>query len=241
MSDPGKVNAIDRLAELCEKWPFFRALVSLMPYTGGAADVLLQAAAAEIRADRLWTFFDELGAGKIPLTRELIETEDFLHCYTNTVRAVANTRQRDKIRLLACLLRNSLLTNLVSDPEDYEFLLSVVDELSLREFAVLRAIELYEERYYEDGKFSDKHEHVREGLLQTVVEEHLGLEPRQLPDEELSGIVIRLNRTGCYTMMGWRKGPAKDCFLTSIYFKLKKLISDVDGSSIVNCGPRLKT
>lgn len=73
-----------------------------------------------------------------------------------------------------------------------------------------------------------------EGALQTVVEKHLGLEPGQLPDKELMGIVIRLNRTGCYTMMGWRKNPAKDCRLTDIYFKLKRLIFDADETASNN-------
>lgn len=126
-----------------------------------------------------------------------------------------------------------MLTDLVSDPDEYEFLLSVVDELSLRELAVLQAIELYEERYYVGGRFAYE-KRPFEGVLQAVVEEYLGLAPGDLPDEELMGIVIRLNRTGCYTMMGWRKGPAVDCRLTSIYFKLKKLILDANGAASNN-------
>ncbi len=222
MTDSESPNPIARLSVAYSDRPELRALLSLVP-GWSAPDTLLQARAAEIRADRLRTFFDELAAGDIEFTEELVETEDFLHCYTRTVRAVENTRRREKIKLFARLLGNSMSTTLVSDPDDYEFLLSIVDELSLRELAVLQAIELYENRYYKHGKFSNENRS-HEGVLQTVVEEYLGLEEGQLPDEELMGIVIRLNRTGCYTMMGWRKGPAKDCRLTDIYFKLKELV-----------------
>lgn len=224
MSKLKRLNLVGRLADSYGDRPVLRALASLVPYSGPAT-TLLQARLDEIQADRLRVFFDGLAAGDIPLTEELIETEDFLHCYTKTVQAVLNTRRRKKIQLVSRLFRNSMLTDLVSDPDEYEFLLTVVDELSLREIAVLQAIEEYESRYYKNGKFAAEDQKF-EGLLQGIVEERLRLEPGQLSDEELMGIVIRLNRTGCYTMMGWRRGPAKDCRLTEIYFKLKSLILD---------------
>jgi len=230
MNDKITLNPVGRLSEIYGDSAILRALISLLP-SSGPVSTFLQERADEIKTERLRIFFDHLAEGKIPLTEELIQTEDFLHCYTKTVRAVADTRRREKIQLFSRLFSNSMLTDLVSDPDEYEFLLSVVDDLSPKEIAVLQAIEEYENRYYNNGRFVS--EQRSEGLLQPIVEEKLGLERGQLSGEKLMGIVIRLNRTGCYTMMGWRKGPAQDCRLTEIYFKLKKLVLD-EGDSVSN-------
>ncbi len=222
MSVSSEFNAIAKLAEAYDKNPILKALLSLVP-GWSASDILMHARADEIRAARTRVFFDELAAGAVPLTEELVQTEDFLHCFTRTIKAVVETRRKEKIQLFGRLFNNSMSSGLVSDPEEFELLLSIVDELSCKEIAVLRAIEAYEQHYYENGRFAEQHR-PHEGKLQAIIEEHLGLIPGQLPDTELLGIVIRLNRTGCYSLMGWRRGPAIDCRLTNIYSKLKSLI-----------------
>lgn len=62
--------------------PVIRSLIQLIPYgVGTAFDVFIVYKIQEIRKERLRTFFDELGAGKIELTKNLIESEDFLHYF----------------------------------------------------------------------------------------------------------------------------------------------------------------
>lgn len=222
MNHTNKGNPISKLAETYDKYPVLKALLSLVP-GWSAPDTLLQARAAEIRSARLRVFFDEIASGTVPLTEELVKTEDFLHCFTRTTKAVIETRRKEKIQLFGRLFNNSMSLGVVANPDEFELLLSITDELSCTEIAVLQAIEIYERKYYKNGRFSETHR-PHEGKLQEVVEEKLNLQPNQLPDNELLGIVIRLNRTGCYSMMGWRQGPAIDCRLTDIYFKLKRLI-----------------
>jgi len=215
-------NIVGKLSENYSDRPILKSLLSLVPYWG-VADTLLQHRASEIKADRIKIFFDALANGSIELTDTLIETEDFIHCYMATISAVTNTRRREKIKLFAKLFSSALTFSDFGDTDEYEFLLSILDELTIKELAVLKAIERYEENYYVNGQFDNEHR-PHEGLLKKEVCLELGISEDNLGDDELKGIVIRLNRTGCYTLMGWRQGPAVDCSLTGIYFKLKALI-----------------
>src|SRR6185369_6104744 len=62
------------------------------------------------RVGALFRYLDESGA---VLTPELIESNDFLHCFTITVRAAQRTRRHEKIRLLARLLASSIWSETV--------------------------------------------------------------------------------------------------------------------------------
>jgi hypothetical protein len=123
--------------------PVIRSLLQLVP-GWCVADTLLQHRADEIRTDRLRAFLDELADGRVELTDDLIHTEDFLHCYFCTLRAVVNTRQREKIRLFARLLDSSLTPAIGTTTDEFEELLTVLDIITLREFAVLCGLREHE-------------------------------------------------------------------------------------------------
>ena len=218
-----------------EHWDnHIRALAQLVPFGIGAAiDTSLDIEIMKYREERVRTLFDELNRGKIQLTDELIHSENFLHSYFATVKAALNTRRRKKIRMFARLLNTAASTDMLSNIEgvdEYEELCSILDELSLREMMVLFALEKYEERHYREGKFDTSgNKSADQGYFGEVVKEIFG---EEIPDNELSGIVTRLNRTGCYALHGWRKGPAHDCRLTDIYHRLKELIQEEDGNLI---------
>jgi transketolase len=129
------LNFVAQLSKSYGDKPVIRSLLQLIP-GWGTADTLLQQRANEIRAERMRTFFDELANGQHELTEELIKSEDFLHCYFSTLRAVMNTRQREKIKMMARLLDSSLSDRLTTTDE-YEELLTILDAISLREFQTL--------------------------------------------------------------------------------------------------------
>lgn len=127
------------MGELSEYYgdkPIIRSLLQLVP-GWSSADTLLQQRANEIRAERMRIFFDELASGKHELTSELIGTEDFLHCYFCTLKAALNTRQKEKIKMMARLLDASLSTDTDTSTEEYEELLVILDTISFREFSAL--------------------------------------------------------------------------------------------------------
>jgi hypothetical protein len=96
------------LVERYERQPIIRGLVQLVPFgIGSALDTALAVKFQEYRTDRLREFFDELGTGEVPLTPDLIESDDFLHCYFATVGAVVKSYRKEKVRYLARLLRSA--------------------------------------------------------------------------------------------------------------------------------------
>jgi len=125
-----------------------RSLIQLVPLgIGSAVDTGISSTLTRIREERAKTFFDELGAGNIELTKEVIDSEDFLNCYFSTVKAALNTRRREKIRVFCQLLKGALASNIVNDVDEYEEFLSVLDELSFREFRIVSALEEHEAKY----------------------------------------------------------------------------------------------
>jgi len=186
------------LAKRYEKSPVIRALVQLIPLgIGGAADAALTTIISNIREDRARTFFDELAAQGLPLTEKEMQSEDFLHAYFATCKAALNTRRREKIRLFA-----GLLHNYASNPtefEEFEEHLSVLDDLSYREFQVLVILKQYEEANPQRQEENELKRANRfwDGFLAECATK------LKIPTEEINGMLTRLNRTGLYqTIVG---------------------------------------
>lgn len=186
-------NIIGKLAYHYAKKPAIRALLELIP-AWSTADTLLQSRADEIRRDRLKTFFDELADGDRELTNELIQTEDFLHSFFCTLRAVLNTRQRDKIRLLAKLLDSSLSSSIHTTTDEFEELLSVLDNITLREFAVLNdlyELELLNPLTPEKDVFQNVLSYWEKFTKESI-------QKFSIPENAFNAFMAKLERTGLY-------------------------------------------
>ena len=207
--------------------PMFRGLIQLIPCgIGSAIDVAVVTKLENIHKDKLREFFDELEKGAIPLTPEIIESEDFLHCYISTVRAALNTRRREKIRYFARLLTSSISSSEISTVDEYDECLSILDELSFRELGILIVLSRYEKKYsYQDGgSHIQKADQFWERFSSEVCSGF------SIPREELNGMLIRLNRTGLYyeTFIGSYESNRARGALTPLYAKLEKLIKPED-------------
>jgi hypothetical protein len=137
---------VGTLANHYSKQPVIRALLKLIP-GWSSVDGLLQTRADQIKHRRLRDFFDALAAGQTEITEELVQSDDFLHCYFKTTQAVVNTRRKEKIELFAHMLRSALNTKVFSGLDQYEELLDALDSMSFREFGVLRMLKGYEASY----------------------------------------------------------------------------------------------
>lgn len=186
-------NPLVELVRRYESNPLLRGLVQLVPGASALETTILNTV-AQIEADRLRTFFDELGAGRVPLNDRMIETEDFLHAFFATSNAARRTRQREKIRYLARLLRSTFGRPTPPIIDEYEELLSIVEELSFRELHILSLLDQAEEQTSFSGKEDDLG---RANLLwphfEASVEAKLQISP-----EELAPVLMRLQRSGCY-------------------------------------------
>jgi hypothetical protein len=196
-------------------------LIQLVPLgVGSGIDAALVTVIQNIREDRAKEFFDEFGKGKIDLPPELLESEDFLHCFFRTTKAALNSRRREKIRMFARLLNSSARPDSFSSVDEYEEYLGILDEISYREFLALSILEKYESEIPSPPDESDFQRAGRFwesflGKLQTKL---------NIPRNEIDSFLARMNRTGCYetyvgTYIGYTGGRGR---LTVTYFRLKE-------------------
>jgi hypothetical protein len=125
--------------------PLPRSLLKLLP-GWSAADTLLQRRADEMRQHQIETFFDALVEGTIGLTEQTIDSQEFLFCYFRTLKASLLTRRSEKLRLLGSLLAGAARNPLLAASDEYDELLSAIDDVSGREFEALSLVEGYQKR-----------------------------------------------------------------------------------------------
>lgn len=191
MTEP--LNIIGQLSVQYSDRPAIKALLQLVPYWS-AADTLLQKRADEIKRDRLKVFFNELAQGKHKLTDELVQSDSFLHAYFCTLRAAMNCRQHEKIQNFARLLDSSLDPALHVSEDEHEELLTLLEEITLREFAILRDLrnrELAHPRQEGENALQHAQRYWTDFKVATV-------ETYGVPDESFNAYMARLERTGLY-------------------------------------------
>ena len=89
------------------------------------------------------------------------------------------------------------------------------------EWPILMVIEKYKKNFYENNRRKDSNWNF-EGVLLEMVNQELSL---NMSDGDLRSIVIRINQTGLFGCLGWRRGPAHDCEIAPWYFKLKQYMN----------------
>ena len=175
------------------KNPLIRALIQLIPYVGGSMDTLMMGIVERIKAERTRAFFDELSRGEVELSEELIESEDFLHCFFITWEAGVKARRREKTALFARLLKSAFTENHPRNIDEFEEFVSILDDLSFEEWRVLTILDSYSNR----PRTPDQNDLIWSRTFwdnfQSRVEQELGI-----PKGEFTPFMNRLNRKGLY-------------------------------------------
>ena len=220
---------MSKLAGLLQRYqrqPVLRALVQLVPLgIGSAADTGLATALARIEEERLRTFFDELEAGRVELTPEVAESEEFLHAFLATTAAARRTRRREKIRYLARLRRSTFSDTPPQSGDEYEELLSIVEDLSARELQVLALLAQAERETLFQGDENDLQRAYKVWpTFETRVQEKLGINP-----EELAPMLVRLQRSGCYVEFtgGYWNYTGGRGHISALYRRLEQLAGSI--------------
>lgn len=211
---------MEKLIEKYENNPVIRGLIQLVPGgIGSSIDVVLCIEIEKIKSERLKTFYDELGNGDIVISEDLILSEDFLHCYFSTLKAVINSRRREKIQFFAKILKSSISCKPILTTDEYEEYLNILDELSYRELSILFKLHSFESKYPKMAEENDLQRSTRfwPEFVSEIVEK-LEIHP-----DEVQSILTRLNRTGCYetfvgSYLNYTGGRGK----TTYTFKLLK-------------------
>jgi hypothetical protein len=191
------IQPIETLVKRYERSPIIRALVQLIPLSiGSAVDTALLTHIQNLRAERARIFFDELERGAVSLQPELLQNNEFLHCYFATVSAALRTHRDEKIQAFARLLRSATIDGKLKIIDEYEEFLGILDDMSFREVALLSMLDHWELKhpYQLDENDLQRANRFWEGFIQQA-ENDLSI----LPDE-MDAVLFRLGRTGCYEL-----------------------------------------
>lgn len=211
------------LLQRYKKNPAIRGLIQLLPY-GSIVDLVLIETLANMKEKRTRLFFDELAKGDVVLDEMLLESEDFVHHFIVTARLALNSRRREKIQMFARLLKSSLNVPSLTESDQYEDFLKILDELSYREIQALNLLDHYSS--------APRDEVIGDDLLwiNTYWEafENDLCEQLKIPQDEVVHFMNRIARTGCYEIIvgsyiGYAGGRGK---LTPNYRRLKEYILD---------------
>jgi len=204
-----------------------RSLIQLVPSgIGSAIDTGISIRLTKIQNNKLRIFFNELGDGSVPLSEELIENDDFIHCFFCTLKASMNSRRSQKIEMFARMLKASVTTDSLLSVDEFEEYLNILDELSYREMQILLTLYKFENQYpLQEGENDlQRTHHFWDEFTKELVDVIL------IPIDEVNSILTRLNRTGCYetvigTYCGYTGGKGK---LTPTFYRLVKIINMSD-------------
>ncbi len=211
---------------------FLRAIVQLVPFgIGSAFDTYLTETINSAQNKRLKLFFSDLDKGKIELTEEIIQNEDFLYCFFKTLNYVTKTRRLEKIQFFA-----NLFANLPHEIryDDYEILCKILDDLDYIELNILFQIKMFETGGLDEKvvkKFGNQPGISKWEELLHFISKDLSIEL-----DQLIPMISRIQRTGCIGFLyninsnvksesgqQIRMNPA---YTTSVFNSLYNLISD---------------
>ncbi|MBC7845939.1 MAG: hypothetical protein H7Y10_05565 [Flavobacterium sp.] len=144
-----------------------RIAISSIPFLGSQLDMYLSAPGQKFIEERFEYMIEQLqqeldGIEEYLINKEIIASEECFDLVQKAFIATAKTRQREKLKLFAKILKGSLIKRKkLYDPELY---LKIVDELSVRELEIAsllyevkvkRKIKIEGENEAEDGMTND--------------------------------------------------------------------------------------
>lgn len=219
MGEPQQ-SPVTSLAVRYERVPTLRALLSLVPYWS-VADTLMLQRAEEVRQERVRAFFDELALHPERLNEEVIQGNEFIHCFLRTTEAVLKTRREEKIRYFARLLIAATRADAFSDIDEFEDLLDVLVVTSMRELGALVLLRSYEQ----EGPGDDGEERNKALIAFWPRFREEACQRLSIPADEFPGFMTRLERTSLYTSsLGMVWGATGEGITTPQFARLASLV-----------------
>jgi hypothetical protein len=205
-----------------------RALVNAIPYVGGSLDVLFAYRGQQIVQERIMGLLEDLsiemgGVREEVVDRKYLESEEWFDLILRGIGAATKTRDQEKIRLYAKILKGAVTAQNREEfaPEEY---LVVLAELTPKEIEVARAI--YEQQ---SGRPQDS-----ESELQWAKRkgwEKLSGQCLSVPKEDLPFVLLHLQRSGLIreitgAYLGYTGGVY---VITETFRKLMRYLSEGHG------------
>lgn len=183
---------IQQALEIYSQKTVLRAAVNAIPYVGGSIDVLLLNRGQKIVEQRVSLLFERIKDDLEQIKEDMIdkkflETDEFFDLLRKAIELSIKTRDKEKIKLYAHILRNALLKTTVNKETGEEYI-EVLSELSIKELSLAKVI--YEMQSV--GVLANENE------LQMALRTGWDDIPKKIaiPREELDFLLKRLERTG---------------------------------------------
>lgn len=182
---------LEKLHLAYENDPGIQAIINVFPFLEFFKP-FVSTRVKEIRSKRTETLFDELSKGKIELTQDIINSEDFIHKFFIVYRASINTRRKEKIRFFARLLKSSIINEEEIDIDIFEDYSKILQDLSFREITALTLLDSYYPNTIKvdlsrTQKFWDDYE---KNLQKKI----------NINKDTIGSFMSRLSRSGCYEL-----------------------------------------
>lgn len=168
--------------------------VTSIPFLGSQLDMYLSAPGQKFIEERFEYMIEQLQEELVEieeylLNKEIIASEEGFDIIQKTFIATAKTRQREKLKLFAKILKGSFIKRKkLYDPELY---LKIVDELSVRELEI--ALLLYEVKIKSKIKIEGKNES-EDGMTNDPY--WFSKHYPKFSKDELEFTLLRLEKTG---------------------------------------------
>jgi hypothetical protein len=187
---------LDKMKLAIEKYSenaILRASITSVPFIGSPLDIFLTTEAQKIVNDRIMSLFDKLKEEMNTLEdrivdKDYINSEEFIELFIRTIEASAKTRNKEKIKLYAKLLKGAIKfqNRKKYSPEEY---LQVLSELTIKELEVAKAI------YRQQRQERRKDENELQWALRCGWEK-LEKKCPSIPEEDFRFIFLRLRKSG---------------------------------------------
>ena len=187
---------LDKMKPAIEEYSenaILRASITSVPFIGSPLDIFLTTEAQKIVNDRIMSLFDKLKEEMNTLEdrivdKDYINSEEFIELFIRTIEASAKTRNKEKIKLYAKLLKGAIKfqNRKKYSPEEY---LQVLSELTIKELEVAKAI------YRQQRQERRKDENELQWALRCGWEK-LEKKCPSIPEEDFRFIFLRLRKSG---------------------------------------------
>ena len=174
-----------------------RTLIQLLPFgIGSAIDAMMSKVIVENQRLRVREFFDVLNSGTTEITPEMIQDDQFLHCYFATIRAAIYTKRIEKVRWLAKLLESAISLPVEDRTgDDYDYLLKILDDLTHDEIQLLLRIRA-EEIKHRGGTWTPTMTPRGNKAFWLDFRRQLAAD-LNISESKLDQRLVRIERTGC--------------------------------------------
>jgi len=172
-----------------------RAGINLIPFIGGALDVLLSSSGQNFVIRRLESFISELNnqisqLDENKINKDFLRTEEGFDLLIKSFESASKTRQIEKLKLYAKIIKGSLLSGKEYQEDDPELYLKIVEELSVKELRVAKFLYESKNQSVIDRNFARPQNGFKNDSL------WLSNKYPEFNKDELVTIFVRLERTG---------------------------------------------